>query len=72
MDLPKRNRYGVTCPVCTSTKWYDNQFLAEFVLVRSYPDMGLAMIDSPMGLCIGVGKFDHICKPLEIQKHGIN
>ena len=66
MDLPKKSRYGVTCPVCTLTKWFVNQTSAELSLVRSYPDMGLAMVDTPLGLCIGLGKFDHICKPLEV------
>lgn len=61
MDLPKKTHYGVTCKECTLTLWFSSQTQAELALEVSYPDLNLPMVNSPMGLAIGFGRFDHYC-----------
>jgi len=62
MDLPIRKHYGVMCARCESCLWTSSQREAELRLDVSFPDHGGVILETPMGVLIGYGRFQHVCR----------
>lgn len=60
--MPRRKYYGVMCPRCESVLWYASQLEAQLKLDISFTDKGVELIDTPLGIAIGLGRFPHVCR----------
>ena len=64
MDLPKASNYGISCIVCDLLFFNASQEKIELMVDKSFQDAGMPLMETPMGIVIGFGRFPHLCRPL--------